>query len=525
MVSLDGAQLYEDKESDCWLYIWIVINLPPDKRYRKTHVLPGGFIPGPNKPKNPDSFMVVGLHHLAALQREGLTIWDPSCNEDFRSDLYLLFTTADGPGLVYWDGLVGHCGKNGCRLYCGVKGRHKDSRSHYYPALLTPHNARVGSNHPDISSANLPPAGSEEYSANLSHLMSSPNQRQFESRRTETGITKAPLILGLDPTRSLGVPLCMTSDIMHLAGNLSDLLISLWRGTIICAPTDDIATWDWAILRDDLTWQAHGRAVGEAGIYLPGSFDTKPRNIAEKINTGYKTWEFQLYLFGLAPALLQDLLPARYWQNFCKLVRGFRILCQHTIKHDEVLQAWVLLASWQREFEEIYYQRRNDRLHFIRPCVHQVLHLAPETFQKGPSICTAQWTIERTIGNLKQEIRQLLHYLANFAKEGVRRARVNALLAALPDLDQSEANHLRTIVVNLGEGYVLLHKRDKVPVLPSDGTGGAIWEFLGRNGIPKIRRWARVQLPTGQIARSAWREKRKTSDKLRISRMVKVSFS
>ena len=207
MVSLDGAQLYEDKESDCWLYIWIVINLPPDKRYHKTHVLPGGFIPGPNKPKNLNLFMVVGLHHLAALQREGLTIWDSSCNEDFQSDLYLLFTTADGPGLVYWDGPVRHCGKNGCRLYCGVKGRHKDSQSHYYPALLTPHNAHVGSNHPDISSANLPPAGSQEYSANLSHLMSSPNQRQFELRWTETGITKAPLILGLDPTHSLGIPL------------------------------------------------------------------------------------------------------------------------------------------------------------------------------------------------------------------------------------------------------------------------------------------------------------------------------
>ncbi|KIK19061.1 hypothetical protein PISMIDRAFT_13953 [Pisolithus microcarpus 441] len=38
MVSLDGAQLYDSKESDCWMYIWIVVNLPPDKRYCKLHV-------------------------------------------------------------------------------------------------------------------------------------------------------------------------------------------------------------------------------------------------------------------------------------------------------------------------------------------------------------------------------------------------------------------------------------------------------------------------------------------------------
>ncbi|KAF9221227.1 hypothetical protein BS17DRAFT_712175 [Gyrodon lividus] len=27
MVSLDGAQLFESKESDCWMYIWIFVNL------------------------------------------------------------------------------------------------------------------------------------------------------------------------------------------------------------------------------------------------------------------------------------------------------------------------------------------------------------------------------------------------------------------------------------------------------------------------------------------------------------------
>jgi hypothetical protein len=51
MTSMDSAQLYEDKDSDCWLYIWIVFNLPPDRRYRKIHVLPGGFIPGPKNRK------------------------------------------------------------------------------------------------------------------------------------------------------------------------------------------------------------------------------------------------------------------------------------------------------------------------------------------------------------------------------------------------------------------------------------------------------------------------------------------
>ena len=85
MLSMDGAQLYTHKASDCWMYIWIILDISPDQRYKKMHVLPGGFIPGPNKPKNIDSFLFPGLHHLCALQREGLSIWDASQDYSFVS--------------------------------------------------------------------------------------------------------------------------------------------------------------------------------------------------------------------------------------------------------------------------------------------------------------------------------------------------------------------------------------------------------------------------------------------------------
>ena len=78
MLSIDGAQLYESKESDCWIYIWIVLDMSPDHRYKKKHVLPGAIIPGPKKPKIIDSFLFPGLHHLSAVQQEGLRIWDAS---------------------------------------------------------------------------------------------------------------------------------------------------------------------------------------------------------------------------------------------------------------------------------------------------------------------------------------------------------------------------------------------------------------------------------------------------------------
>ncbi|KIK25482.1 hypothetical protein PISMIDRAFT_9518 [Pisolithus microcarpus 441] len=385
MVSLDGAQLYDSKELDCWMYIWIVVNLPPDKHYRKLHIRPGGFIPGPNKPKHLDSFLF-----------------------------------PDGPGLVYWNGMVGHSGKNGCRMYCGVLSRRKTQKKHYYLALLRPRDrCAAGSDHNDIDVFDLPLGGSTEYANNLNTIVSVCNKTQWDKKKTDTGLTKPPLLLALQPTRCLGIPLCMTTDIMHLAGNISDLLISLWQGTIDHAAADDLERWPWAVLADEEVWRAHGDAVEQAGHYLPTSYDRKPRNIADKINTHYKTWEFQIYIFALAPILLYSVLPTSYWANYCKLVRGFQIMCQSKLTMAQLVDAHTLLCSWEREFELIYYQLLEDHIHFVRPCVHQVVHLVLEAVHKGPPICTAQWTMERTIGNLGEQIRQPSKPYANLSREGV----------------------------------------------------------------------------------------------------------
>jgi hypothetical protein len=51
MFSIDGAQLYESKQSDCWIYMWVIFNHVPDDRYKKKYVLPGGIIPGPKNPR------------------------------------------------------------------------------------------------------------------------------------------------------------------------------------------------------------------------------------------------------------------------------------------------------------------------------------------------------------------------------------------------------------------------------------------------------------------------------------------
>jgi hypothetical protein len=88
MHAMDGAQLYKDKDSDCWVLLWILVELSPDFRYKKTHALPAAVIAG--VPKFMESFLFPGFYHVAALQREGLLIWNALEDKVFTSFPYYL---------------------------------------------------------------------------------------------------------------------------------------------------------------------------------------------------------------------------------------------------------------------------------------------------------------------------------------------------------------------------------------------------------------------------------------------------
>jgi hypothetical protein len=192
-------------------------------------------------------------------------------------------------------------------------------------------------------------------------------------------------------------------DIMHLSVlNNPDLFIKLFTGKLDFYEPDDRASWDWAIFYHKPTlWSAHGKTVSKSVPFIPSCFRHAPQDPSKKINSGYKAWEFQLYVYGLCPTLLQHLLLQQYWHNFCKLVSGICILqCPH-ISKQELLCGHDLLQDFAHEFEELYYQHMESQIHFVRQSIHLLTHIASETFCVGPLVCYAQWTLETAIGNLR----------------------------------------------------------------------------------------------------------------------------
>lgn len=206
-----------------------------------------------------------------------------------------------------------------------------------------------------------------------------------------------------------------------------------------------------------------------------------------------------------------------------------RLMNQHRITQTQVCEAHLALISFAQEFEIIYCQRLATRIHFVRPCVHSLVHLPREVVRLGPPICSSQWTLERTIGNLGEEIKQHSNPFANLSQRGIRRARTNALQAMIPNLGMNRVSKpdLPRGAKDLGDRFVLLRARDCELHSLRECEVDALHAFLyttteiSRTAV-SVRRWAKLRIPTGQIGYSAWKEREKPLLKRRTARNVKV---
>jgi hypothetical protein len=64
-ISSDGAQLTMKKQSNMWLLIVVLLNLPPEMCYRAKNVIIPLAIPGPSAPGNIESFIYPLFEEMA----------------------------------------------------------------------------------------------------------------------------------------------------------------------------------------------------------------------------------------------------------------------------------------------------------------------------------------------------------------------------------------------------------------------------------------------------------------------------
>ena len=120
------------------------------------------------------------------------------------------------------------------------------------------------------------------------------------------------------------------------------------------------------------------------------------------------------------------------------------------------------------------------------------------------------------------EIRLNSNAFANLTQRALQRSQTNALRAMVPDLDPTENRSPRGSI-DLGNGFRLLQAMDTASRIVRETEAQAIRAYLLHIGGPvpegdniHMTRWARLSLPNGQIAWSAWKECAKLLNKVRM---------
>ncbi|KAI0323896.1 hypothetical protein GY45DRAFT_1375978 [Cubamyces sp. BRFM 1775] len=417
----------------------------------------------------------------------------------------------------------------------GTIGPHDTVLMFSIDALLQ---ALGASDHPDIPTASLGRPSTVQYHNHLQILLSASNDAQYKRLRRATGLCKPSILSGL--SRTLPIPHLFPVDIMHLGClNIPDLYLNLWRGTIKGATRSDPRAKSYAVLADEDEWMAHGREVERAMPYLPGFFDRPPRNIAEKVNSGYKAIEYKTWFYGYLPARLRARLGREHWLQLCSLVRGMMLIWSEVILKADLHEARERLSYAVEKHEELYYARDIDNLHVVRPCIHLLWHLPDLVVLIGALIVVSQFPMERHIGDLGGQIRLHSNPYANLSHRAFRRCQENAIKALHPPLDRMRRKHgvLPRGALDLGDGYVLLRAMDRTSRPVPSAEAATIYDYLlmhepvlcagqERHSFRyKVRKWGRVRLPNETVARSAWKEQAKPLSRARIARCVKFASS
>ena len=74
--SCDGYQIFKQKTDDCWLFLIINNNLHPSLRVKKENLLIPFLIPGPNQPKDFNTFLRPFIDEMKELESKNFIIFD-----------------------------------------------------------------------------------------------------------------------------------------------------------------------------------------------------------------------------------------------------------------------------------------------------------------------------------------------------------------------------------------------------------------------------------------------------------------
>jgi hypothetical protein len=347
--SLDGFAPFNRRNKTCWPILIFIYNLPPELRFLAKYVLCAGVVPGPNKPKDFDSFLWPLVEELTELA-VGVQAFDAVEQQLFVLRAHLIRVFGDIPAMSMAMKFKGHNGKCPCRM-CQVWGLRVpgDAGTTHYVPLDRSH-------HPDVQNSggtavkrydpsSLPMRSHDKVMAQAREVDSAPTAAQRERLSKKYGINGTSILSRLG---SLNFPQSFPYDFMHLIyENVLKNLVLLWTSPFKGL---DEGTGSYRLMPN--VWEAVGAATAQSSATIPSVFAASPPNVeSNKMACTANTWSFWLLFLG--PVLMQKRFRKKvYFQHFVELSRLVHLCIQFELQKDDIRTIRRGFQDWVMKYEK-----------------------------------------------------------------------------------------------------------------------------------------------------------------------------
>jgi hypothetical protein len=179
------------KQSNTWLVILILFNLPGNMRYKGDDTIIPLATLGLNSPGDIESFLYPIFQNMA-MASEGIWIWDAVDSSYFVLRAYICMVLGDMLGSAKLSGMAGHSAIFGDRfsLVQGARSKlGKGAKAQYYPMSPPDNdNKQYNPNRPTYDLDNLPMRTESHYWSTIKKLFEATTKKAVDNIVKATGI-------------------------------------------------------------------------------------------------------------------------------------------------------------------------------------------------------------------------------------------------------------------------------------------------------------------------------------------------
>jgi tnp2 family transposase len=342
----DGFQCFKRVhrgKASAWPVILLNYGRSSLNRMQISNIIPFSIIPGPNQPKDFNSFLFPLKVELDEMAR-GVDAYDGREKKIFELHAYLVMATGDMPAVKHISYMKGPNSKCPCRL-CSIKGVYHTARKTYYTPLRPPDDARSVPARPSYDPQELPLRTTSDLKQQICEIQSANTATARDELAKEYGISGKSILLGLpgfDPM------LAYPHECMHLLfENIIPMLIYAWKGNF-----RDVDTTEELYVISAAQWENVGRLTVESNLSIPSALSRSIPNIWIDQNL-FTAEAYAFWFIHMAPSLLHDRFrDEKYYKHMLLLVEIIKTLLKYEITAEtldgleEDIYLWVTQFEW-----------------------------------------------------------------------------------------------------------------------------------------------------------------------------------